>query len=71
MKWVKGWYETKVSSGTETTGTPGHQHTDMMDLSSCTVNYNIFDNMDDVNWQELMADFISMPMQAFGSKNLV
>jgi len=63
LNWVKGWYSLKVATGPEEGQSDAQNSTDMVDSSHDMLNYNHFDYMDDVSWQELMVDLNYIPMQ--------
>ncbi len=71
MTWVKGLYDAKVASESEVEQLPKQQHNGMMESTYDVLNHNTFDFLDETYWQELMADFVHMPMQQFGSKDAV
>jgi len=71
MLWVKGWYDAKVASGTQVERPPGQQPAGMTESSYDMLNCNTFDHMDETYWQELMMDFSYMPVQQFGSRDVV
>ena len=63
FNWAKAWYHAKVGSGPDGGQSDADHPTDTIQSSDDMLNYNGFDSIDDINWQELMMDFNYGPMQ--------